>query len=57
MGLSTVLDIGLALYEAYDDGLFDDFLDRITVGYTSLNGHDYPTPYLQFFSFSFLNFL
>ena len=40
MGLSTLLDIGLTVYEAYDDGLFDGFLDRVADRYPTLYNFD-----------------
>ncbi|UJR10401.1 hypothetical protein I4U23_014604 [Adineta vaga] len=40
MGLSTLLDFGFTVYEAYDDGLFDEFFDRVGVAYPALNNFD-----------------
>jgi hypothetical protein len=59
MGVSIVFDRGLTLYKVYDDGLFDDFLDRIAVIYQSLYGHGYP-PYFNktnsfFFTLKLIN--
>jgi hypothetical protein len=57
MGLSTVLDLGFTIYDAYDDGLFDEFLGRLAeVRQRSVYGYDYlpfyaqgyPMPYSQF---------
>ena len=36
MGLSTVLRFGLDLYEAYDDGMFDEVIDHFAVRYPDM---------------------
>ncbi|CAF2380622.1 unnamed protein product [Rotaria sp. Silwood2] len=41
MGLSTLLNFGIGLYEAYDDGMFDGFLNSMPNG-------GYPTLYNMF---------
>lgn len=42
MGFSTLLHFGIDLYEAYDDGLFDGFLNNMGSGYPSMYGPGYP---------------
>ena len=38
MGLSTVLNLGLDVYEAYDDGMFDGFLQQMSHKYPDMLG-------------------
>lgn len=38
MGLSTLLHLGLDVYEAYDDGMFDGFLQDVSYRYPTMLG-------------------
>ena len=42
MGLSTLLHLGINVYEAYDDGYFNNFLNGMGGGFPPGYGGGYP---------------